>query len=404
MRVTFTEVDGIPTRYHHEGESGTPLMLVHGVGVSGECWLRNVDSLAEDFRVVAPDCMGTGFTGIGDWRDGPPHPHTVRHLIGLADLLGFDRFVLAGSSLGAMMSILTYFEIPDRVEKLVLISSGSGTLPEEEIGQKLEESYANGISAYANPTYAACLKRMQNVFYDPDDVPPELILGQLTTYRLPGALEAYKMRMEGLMDLAAMKPYRTAERLHEIAVPTLLIWGRDDPRVIYSRAEEAAARIPRSTPGRVRTLQARAAHGAPGALQQSGAPLPQGRAARRRGVGRSESGGRGAGPWLRRAPRSNAATSMARSGPTSKGCSRAAAVPPTAGAWCGGPWRRRAAAAARRRASGRCAGSWMRACRSAFSVTATASRWRGARWRRASRTARWAVRTTSPTMPARCGR
>tara|TARA_B100000686_G_scaffold272613_1_gene289828 strand:- start:682 stop:1551 length:870 start_codon:yes stop_codon:yes gene_type:complete len=248
MRVKFTEINGIPTRYHYEGEDGYPLMLVHGVGVSGECWLRNIDDLAQDFRVVGPDCVGTGFTEISDeWQSGPPHPHTVKHLIGLADQLGFDKFAIAGSSLGAMMAILTYFEIPDRVEKLILISSGSGTLPEDEIAQKLKESYANGISAYGNPTYEACLKRMQNVFYNPDDVPPELILSQLTTYRLPHALTAYKMRMEGLMELEAMKPFRTAERLHEINVPTLLIWGLNDPRVIFSRAEEAAAKIEGST-------------------------------------------------------------------------------------------------------------------------------------------------------------
>ena len=90
MRVKFTEVNGIPTRYHHEG-SGYPLLLIHGVGVSGECWLRNIDALAEDFQVIAPDCIGTGFTGIGDWQGGPPHPYTVKHLIGLADQLGFDQ-------------------------------------------------------------------------------------------------------------------------------------------------------------------------------------------------------------------------------------------------------------------------------------------------------------------------
>ena len=247
MRVKFTEVNGIPTRYHYEGEAGYPLMMVHGVGVSGECWLRNIDALAEDFRVVAPDCLGTGFTGIGDWQGGPSHPHTVKHLIGLADQLGFDKFAIAGSSLGAMVAMLTYFEIPDRVEKLILISSGSGTLPADEIGSKLKESYANGISAYGNPTYEACLKRMQNVFYDPDAVPPELILSQLTTYVLPGALDAYKMRMEGIMDVEAMRPYRTAERLDEIKVPSLLIWGLNDPRVIFARAEEAAAKIEKST-------------------------------------------------------------------------------------------------------------------------------------------------------------
>ena len=102
-------------------------MLVHGAGISADAWLRNVDKLAEDFSVVAPDTLGQGFTGVGDFTGGAPQPHFVAHLKALADQVGFDKFAMCGSSFGAMLCILTYFDIPERVEKLILISSGSAT-------------------------------------------------------------------------------------------------------------------------------------------------------------------------------------------------------------------------------------------------------------------------------------
>lgn len=246
MRAKFTTVNGVRTRYHTAG-SGYPLVLVHGVGISSESWLRNIDELGQDFWVIAPDCLGQGFTESGHYTSGPPQPPTVDHLIALLDQLGVDKFAIGGSSFGAMISILTYFKLPQRVEKLILVSSGSSTLAEAELEKTLKESYANGAKAYHNPTYDVCLKRLQNVFYNPDDVPREVILMQLTTYRLPGVLEAYETRMKGLMDFDAVRPYRTAERLHEIKVPTLLMWGLNDPRVIFARAEEAARKIERST-------------------------------------------------------------------------------------------------------------------------------------------------------------
>ncbi|MSP50949.1 MAG: alpha/beta hydrolase [Alphaproteobacteria bacterium] len=245
MRVKFAEVGGIPTRYYYEG-SGAPLMLVHGAGVSGDSWLRNIDELARDFSIVALDTMGHGFTGTGAYTGGPPHAYMVDHLIALANHVGFDKFSLAGSSFGAMLSILTHFKIKDRVEKLILISSGSSTLSEEEHLKSVQNAYKNGMSAMENPTYENCRARLGRIFFDPSKIPEELLWMQVTLYARPGVKDNYEKRMKGMMDPAAKK-FRVAERMHEITVPTLLVWGLNDPRVIYGRAVEAANQIKQST-------------------------------------------------------------------------------------------------------------------------------------------------------------
>ena len=244
MRAKFVDVDGVQTRYLYEG-SGYPLLLLHGAGLSADSWLRNIDGLSDDFFVCAPDLMGQGFTDSGDYQGGPPHPHTVAHLQRLADILKLEKFAVMGSSFGALIAGLLYFAMPERVEKLVLISSGSSFNPEEDLSRTLQEAFQNGISAIAEPSLETCRKRMARIFYEPALIPEELLLMQMTSYALPGVRESYEKRMRGMMDIEGSRPYRILERLEQIKVPTLAIFGRQDPRISNpQRAEEAVKRLP----------------------------------------------------------------------------------------------------------------------------------------------------------------
>ena len=243
MRVEFTSVNGIPTRFYREGD-GYPVVLVHGAGLSADSWIRNIDALGKHFRVIAPDTLGHGYTDSGGYESGPPHPHIVEHLVGLVDQLGIDRFSIVGSSFGALMAALTYFRLPQRVEKLVVISSASAFNTEAEARERQPNAYKNGLAAFTNPTLAACRQRLANVFHDASKIPEELLVMQMTMYAMPGALESYERRFKGMMDIEATRPHRIVNRVEQIKVPALLLWGRQDPRGILARAQEAVRRLP----------------------------------------------------------------------------------------------------------------------------------------------------------------
>lgn len=243
MRVKIEEVAGVRTRYYYEG-TGVPLLLLHGGGVSSDAWVRNIDSLARSFRVIAPDLLGHGFTGTGQYAAGPPHPHIVEHLVALADHLGLEQFYVAGSSFGALIASLLYFRLPQRVRKLVVVSSGSFANSDEELAVAIAGAYENSRLAVIDPSAEDCRQRLANIFYSRDSIPEELITMQLTIAALPGIVEAFEARMKGMMDIAACRPYRILDRLEQFALPTLLVWGAEDRRGILSRAQEAAARMP----------------------------------------------------------------------------------------------------------------------------------------------------------------
>lgn len=242
MRVRFETIGGVETRYYEAG-SGPPLLLIHGGGVSADSWLRNIPELARHYRVIAVDTLGHGFTDAGRLDGGAPQPHMVNHLVALANTLDLQGVTLCGSSYGAMLAMLTYFAMPERVRNLVLISSASATLSEDELANSLAAAYRNGSSAIADPTWDTCVARLARINYSSDSIPPEIVCMQLNIYSRPNAVRNYDLVMKGLMQMDACRPYRVAHRFGELRVPTLLIWGRDDQRVILQRAIDAVAQI-----------------------------------------------------------------------------------------------------------------------------------------------------------------
>jgi 2-hydroxy-6-oxonona-2,4-dienedioate hydrolase len=245
MKVKFEDVGGIPTRYYRAGE-GYPLLLVHGVGVTADSWCNNIEALAQHFQVIAPDLLDNGFTGAGSYRLGPPHKPMLNHLMQLVDHLGLREFAVLGSSFGGLLAVHLHLRSPDRVNRLIVISSGSTMQSAETLTETFARAYANGRPALSDPTYALCHQRLANIFFDPRKIPRELVFLHLTAAARPGALASFDRRMKGLMDVEAIRPFITRERLREISAPTLSIWGKQDPRSDHAEALLKFSEIPDS--------------------------------------------------------------------------------------------------------------------------------------------------------------
>lgn len=239
MRVTYLEANGIPTRCYTAG-SGYPLLLIHGIGASTDSWLKVIDPLAEHFQVVAPDLMGHGFTGVGDFTGGPPQPHMVKHLLGVADAAGFDRFSILGSSYGALLTLLCYFERKEKVDKLVLLSSASSTMPDEERLGSYQHAYNVGIATMEDPSLESVRKRMTGMVYRPETVPPELVFMQMNVFGRPEVRQGFEAIMKGKMNLEACRQWDVHNRFGDVDCPLLMLWGLNDPRAKTDQAKALA--------------------------------------------------------------------------------------------------------------------------------------------------------------------
>jgi 2-hydroxy-6-oxonona-2,4-dienedioate hydrolase len=243
MRIKFIDVDGVRTRYLDAGQ-GVPLILLHGVGMSGDVFLPNIEPLSRGLRVLAPDLCGHGFTDRVEFADAPPPLVMAKHVVALARTLGLASYAVGGSSFGALVAALMYFLEPQRVRHLIIIGSGSVFHPGDEQKRTLRAAMANGVTAMADPTLESCRQRMALIVYDPKTVPEEVFPIQLTAYALPDRLRAYEATIGGTIDTMDRPDARVFGRLERIAVPTLVITGREDVRASCDLTATGVKRMP----------------------------------------------------------------------------------------------------------------------------------------------------------------
>ncbi len=243
MRARFLDAGGIRTRILEAG-NGPAMLLLHPVGFSADVWLLNIAPLATRFRVIAPDLLGHGFTDLRDPHGRQGHAAVVEHLEALMDVLDLQQCTVVGSSFGGLLALLLYLRRPQRIPRLVVVGSGTALQTEEETVATLRKTLANASLAYANPTWEACRTRLGNLCVDLPAGTDQLLLSQMTAYAREGASAAYQELLEAMLDVERARAFRTRERLGEVHVPTLVIWGKQDPRSSYARAEECMPLFP----------------------------------------------------------------------------------------------------------------------------------------------------------------
>jgi len=116
-----------PTGDHHRagalavrtlGDTGSPVLLLHGLVASGVFWGAAYDGLAEHHRVVVPDLLGFGRSDRPDHGYGPDHH--VDALIECLDALGIEEPVTIGAhSLGCLIALRMGSSHPQRVAGVV---------------------------------------------------------------------------------------------------------------------------------------------------------------------------------------------------------------------------------------------------------------------------------------------
>src|SRR5438045_1829938 len=102
--------------------SGPPVVLIHGMINSSRHWEAVALKLAHQHTVIAPDLIGHGdsATPRGDYSLGA-HAASIRDLLAA---IGIERASIVGHSLGGGVAMQYFWQFPQRVERLALVSSG----------------------------------------------------------------------------------------------------------------------------------------------------------------------------------------------------------------------------------------------------------------------------------------
>lgn len=235
MTTTLTEHDvtvGGRKIYVAEAGSGPAVMLLHGggPGASGVSnYSRNIDALAQHYRVLVPDMPGYGRSSKGiDKSD--PFGCLAGAMRGLLDELSISTAHLIGNSYGGAAALRLALDTPGRVGKLVLMGPGGiGTtrgLPTAGLNSLL--GYYGGTGP-SREKLAAFIRNY--LVYEGDSVPDELIDLRYAASIDPEVVAdpplsrpsgPFALRTLWRMDLTR------DSRLASLQTPTLILWGRDD--------------------------------------------------------------------------------------------------------------------------------------------------------------------------------
>src|SRR3954449_11776760 len=115
------ELHGHDVIYRTAG-SGPPIVLIHGMVNSSRHWEQVAVRPADDHTVIAPDLIGHGdsATPRGDYSLGA-HAAVIRDLLAA---IGVERSTIVGHSLGGGVAMQYFWQFPQHVERLALVSSG----------------------------------------------------------------------------------------------------------------------------------------------------------------------------------------------------------------------------------------------------------------------------------------
>jgi pimeloyl-ACP methyl ester carboxylesterase len=237
------ELPGATVNYAEVGE-GDPILFVHGLAGCWRNWLENLPWFGREYRAIALDLPGFGDSPKPSWDISMANYGRLVH--DFCERLGIDRVAaLVGNSMGGFVSTEAVIQRPERFDRLVLVSAAGVSFAEAR--DRRTQALARAIEAAApflTGDREFFLKRpwgrqfaFGRVFRNPRKLRPELLLEQTRPgLSAPGFADA----------MTAIVGYDTRERLTEIEIPTLVVWGLNDHIVPVEAALGYHRLIPRS--------------------------------------------------------------------------------------------------------------------------------------------------------------
>ena len=236
----FIDLAGRRTHYIERGE-GRPVVLLHGFNMDQHTWIKNLDALADHFKVYAPDLWGQGYSTRGSRAYGYDlFEEQIRLFL---DALDIPSASLVGHSMGGGTAIVFALRNPERVEKLVLVdSTGIPTrLPFRSKVFRLK-----GVAEFLLSLGTDRIRRMnlEDIWIHDRGSLTEEVYKDFTRY------QKIEESTEALLAILRADFFNTLEdevrELGKLSIPTMIIWGRQDASLPVSNAEQMHRSIPGS--------------------------------------------------------------------------------------------------------------------------------------------------------------
>jgi pimeloyl-ACP methyl ester carboxylesterase len=245
------EADGVHIFYRAAGEPNAPVvLLLHGFPASSFMFRELIPRLATDYRVVAPDLPGFGFTEVPPERKyGYTFDQLAQTIDAFTRALRLDRYAIYVFDYGAPTGFRLAMARPERVTAII---SQNGNAYEEGLGDAWgpirkywSEPTAENRGILRQSVLTAGGTRWQYTYgvADPESVPPESYTLDTALLERPGNKEIQLDLFLNYASNVQLYP-KFQEYFRKSKPPLLAIWGKNDPFFIPAGADAFRKDLP----------------------------------------------------------------------------------------------------------------------------------------------------------------
>ncbi len=222
----FVNIQGIDTYYECQGH-GSPVILIPAGGSHTSTWRNNIVYLSKYYQVWTLDLPGSGYSGKPK-KFAYTHKSYAEFVKRFMDTAGIKKAVIGGNSLGGTVSLEFSLDYPDNTAGLILIDAGGYT--RENKPGLLDPGRYQFTSALlmSFSSYPVVVKTfLKGLYYDPKPFinDSKFISEMCDINRTPNSRQSWYWMPKALgWDFALPD----VNRIRNIKIPTLIIWGKND--------------------------------------------------------------------------------------------------------------------------------------------------------------------------------
>lgn len=241
--------NGISTFVRVEG-NGSPLVMLHGMAATGDCWQYVIEVFRASYQVIVPDLPGHGRS------TAKAIPYSLHFYVDWLDnlleaLFNTKSVTIIGNSLGGAVGAAYAMAHPERIDRLVMVDplGFSDRLPWEAFSHAVKSLPLFAVAAIWRKTDPYMLRAISPwIFRDPWGPAYDAINRMASLNFTQGFWSVGAGIRLVLTDFASGRQRADfLDRLSTLALPMLIVWGRHDGMLPLKRAAAGLSRLPHAS-------------------------------------------------------------------------------------------------------------------------------------------------------------